>query len=66
MATKNVRDLQKIAEYLKDKLKLINKPAEPAEKEAVDNTEQDIDINSDSEREALELFGNVAPLEQKT
>jgi hypothetical protein len=65
MSAKNIKELQKIAEALRDKLKFIHKSIDNVEKEAVEMTEQDIEINSDSEREALELFDNVAPVQDK-
>lgn len=57
--------LLQIADKLKDKFTFLSKMAQSNEKEPVPATEQHIQIDSDSEREAVDLFDNLAPVENK-
>lgn len=63
-----VQDREKlllIADKLKHKFKFLSKLAEPTEKEVFPVAEQHIEIDSESEREAVDLFDNLAPVESK-
>jgi hypothetical protein len=56
--------LLQIADKLKDKFKFLSKMAESSERDPVSVSEH-IQIDSDSEREAVDLFDNLAPVEDK-
>ena len=65
MSGKDVKELQMIADLLRSKMQLLNTPKQLQEKELPQISENHVDINSDSEMEALQLFGNVAPAYKK-
>ena len=65
MSGKDVKELQMIADLLRSKMQILNTPKQQKEKELPQMSENDVDINSDSEMEALQLFGNVAPVNKK-
>jgi hypothetical protein len=63
--TQDREKLMKIADQLKDKFKFLSKKPEPAQKEVPRVTGEHIHIDSESEREAVDLFDNLAPTESK-